>query len=63
MPDKKAISDVIFAKEFDIYAKRKATFLKNETTMFVITYRQCSEATRAKLEDKVFFKEAATDLD
>eukprot|EP00957_Ditylum_brightwellii_P114160 8703132-Ditylum_brightwellii.AAC.1 len=63
-PDKKAIANIILAKkEYDIYVKRKATYLNNKTKMYAIIYVQCSEAMRAKLEGEDDFKEAAMESD
>eukprot|EP00957_Ditylum_brightwellii_P146950 11187817-Ditylum_brightwellii.AAC.1 len=48
--ERRAIADIILAKEYDLFVKRKATYLDNKTKMYAIAYGQCSEAMRAKLE-------------
>eukprot|EP00957_Ditylum_brightwellii_P191643 14590851-Ditylum_brightwellii.AAC.1 len=62
-PDQRAITEIILAKEYDLYVKHKAKYLDNKMKMYAIAHGQCSEAMRAKLESKEGYKEAAMESD
>eukprot|EP00957_Ditylum_brightwellii_P187563 14283079-Ditylum_brightwellii.AAC.1 len=40
-PERRAVAENILAKEYDLYVKRKATYLDNKTKMYAIAYGQC----------------------
>eukprot|EP00957_Ditylum_brightwellii_P088124 6712741-Ditylum_brightwellii.AAC.1 len=42
----KEIATIITQKEYDLYAKRKATYKQNKTRMYAVAYGQCSKAMR-----------------
>eukprot|EP00957_Ditylum_brightwellii_P003986 303669-Ditylum_brightwellii.AAC.1 len=61
--ERRAIAEIILAKEYNLFVKHKATYLDNKTKMYAIAYGQYSEAMRAKLEGEEGYKEAAMESD
>eukprot|EP00957_Ditylum_brightwellii_P184083 14022120-Ditylum_brightwellii.AAC.1 len=57
------IAAIITKKENDLYVQRKNVYNGNTANMYAVTYSQCTEAMRAKLESDDDFAEAAVESD